>query len=86
MLNKSDYDALVAIVNQEIDKRNITYLVSATVVTGGATGSNVTVTLAGATTNITIPNFSAQTLATSNLVEVTVKGGNLNNAFVSHKH
>ena len=85
-MNREDYLALVRIINEEIDKRNIPYYLTATVVTGGATSTNVTVTLVGSTANITIPNFSAQTLSTGNLVEVAIKDGNLNNAFVSHKH
>lgn len=48
-------------------------------------GNDITVRLAGATTNTIIPNLTGQTLATSDMVEVVIKNGNYSNAFVGWK-
>lgn len=48
-------------------------------------GTDITVTLAGTTTNIEVPNFTGQTLATNDMVEVVIKNGNYTNAFIGWK-
>lgn len=83
MNSSIEYRDLVKIINDEIDKRNISYDVNGTVVS--VSGSDVVVLLNGATSNITIKNYTGLTLTNGNGVIVHVMNGNLNNAFISHK-
>lgn len=78
-----DYKELIKMINTEIDKRNISYDINAKVIS--VSGNDITVLFNGASTNITLKNYSGQVLATNDLVIVHVMNGNLNNAFVSHK-
>lgn len=82
-MGKEDYDIIVKLVQEELNRMKITEVRSATVVSYSA--PNAEVLLAGSSSSITIPNLTTITLVSDDIVEVVIRNGDLSDAWVGWK-
>lgn len=80
---KALYIELTKLIKDVLSKEQVPKVISATVVSYAS--PNAVVKLVGSNVNITIKNFSGQTLTTNDIVECMVKNGDYSNMFIFAK-
>jgi hypothetical protein len=78
------YNIINSIVDKKFNTSNlVTPVKSATVISYNSSTGYAVVNFPSDTTNVSLINLSGQNLNTGDIVEVTIKGNNMTNAYIS---